>query len=265
MKRTINIFVAAIIVLVMVSCSKKSKPNYQYFPNMYEPVGYEAYGNYEVFENGQEAKLPVEGTIPRGWMPYGYKNSNGGYKLAKDSLINPIRYTANNLEKGKELYGIYCAICHGDKGNGKGHLVKQEKILGVPSYDDQGRAITQGSIYHVMYYGINSMGSYASQTSEKERWQIVAYVQKLKAELQGKKPRVDTEIAEVASSHGQGHGQVNVNLHEETHQVEEAVKITGQHLEEHVTEIVKEEVKKVSKAPVSKNFIRDNKERDEKK
>ncbi len=201
MKRTINIFATAIIVLVLVSCSKKSKPNYQYFPNMYEPVGYEAYGEYNngIFEDGQEARLPAEGSIPRGWMPYGYENTNEGYKLAKDSLKNPIRYTKANLEKGKELYGIYCAICHGDKGNGKGNLVKREKILGIPSYDDQGRAITEGSIYHVMYNGINSMGSYASQTNEHERWQIVAYVQKLKAELEGKKPRVDSDIVETAT------------------------------------------------------------------
>ena len=263
MKRTINIVVAAIIVLVMVSCSKKSKPNYQYFPNMYEPVGYEAYGDYEVFENGQEAKLPVEGTIPRGWMPYDYANSNEGYKLAKDSLRNPIRYTEDNLEKGKELYGIYCAICHGTKGNGKGHLVSQEKILGVPSYDDQGRAITEGSIYHVMYYGINSMGSYASQTSEQERWQIAAYVQKLKSELEGKKPRVDTEVVKLAVNNQQT--EMNLQVSEEGHHQDGASEITGEHIEEQVSETVKKETKKVSKPPVSKNFIRDNKERDEEK
>ncbi len=186
MKSTLEIIAVVAIVMSMVSCQKDSKPNYQYMPNMYEPVGYEPYGDYPVFPGGQEAMLPAEGSVPRGWMPYDYKNSNVGYQLAKDSLKNPVQYTAENLEKGKALYGIYCAICHGDKGNGKGHLVKREKILGVPSYDDIGRAITQGSIYHVMYYGINSMGSYAAQTSIEERWQIVQYVQKLKADLEGK-------------------------------------------------------------------------------
>ena len=69
-----------------------------------------------------------------------------------------------NLNKGKELYTIYCAICHGDKGDGKGTLAEREKILGIPAYNDPGRAITEGSVYHVMYYGINNMGSYAAQT-----------------------------------------------------------------------------------------------------
>lgn len=193
MKNTIKILAVAVVMICIVSCQKDSKPNYQYMPNMYEPVSYETYGEYGIFPGGQEAMSPVKGSIPRGWMPYDFENSQQGYLLAKDTLKNPIRYTKENEEAGKELYDIYCAICHGGKGDGKGTLVKREKILGVPSYDDVGRAITEGSIYHVMYYGINSMGSYASQTSEHERWQIVQYVQKLKADLEGKTPRIDAD------------------------------------------------------------------------
>ena len=66
----------------------------------------------------------------------------------------------------------------------KANLLIAKKILGVPSYDDAGRAITTGSIYHVIYYGKNTMGSYANQLNEKERWQVVAYVEKLKADLE---------------------------------------------------------------------------------
>jgi len=197
MKNTIKILAVAVVMICVVSCKKDRKPNYQYMPNMYESVGYETYAEYDIFPGGQEAMIPAEGSIPRGWMPYELENSGVGYAQAKDSLKNPIRYTEENQEKGKALYDIYCAICHGEKGDGKGTLVKREKILGVPSYDDIGRAITEGSIYHVMYYGINSMGSYASQTNEHERWQIVQYVEKLKADLEGKTPRIDTDIAVV--------------------------------------------------------------------
>ena len=85
--------------------------------------------------------------------------------------------------KAKELYTVYCGVCHGSKGAGQGILVKREKILGIPSYADQGRAINSGSTYHVIYYGKNTMGSYANQLNERERWMVTSYVMKLKSDL----------------------------------------------------------------------------------
>ena len=189
MKSIFNIVLILGILISLTSCFDKEKPNYQYMDNMYEPVGYEAYGAYNVFENEQEAKLPAEGTVPRGWAPYDYEDSAEGKANAKANLKNPIAYSDDNLFSGKQLYTIYCAICHGDKGDGKGTLAKREKILGIPSYNDQGRAITEGDVYHVMYYGLNTMGSYAAQTSEEERWQIAHHVMKLKDALDGKPER----------------------------------------------------------------------------
>lgn len=163
------------------SCQDNSRPNYQFFPNMYEPVGYEAYGEYDVFPNSQEALLPVEGTIARGYSLYDYQNTNDGYDAALTNLRSPLTSSDIDTKRGKELYDIYCGICHGTKGAGQGHLVKREKILGVPSYAD--RPITEGSIYHVIYYGKNAMGSYANLLNEEERWQVTAYVEQLRAEL----------------------------------------------------------------------------------
>ena len=44
------------------------------------------------------------------------------------------------------------------------------KVFRSPSYAD--REITPGSIYHVLMYGKNAMGSHAGQVNAKERWQI---------------------------------------------------------------------------------------------
>ena len=182
MRSLINIL-AITVILTAVSCKKDTAPNYQFMPNMYEPVGYETYGE-AAFRNGIEAQLPAQGSVPRGHMPFDIQNSTEGYDLAKATLSNPLDSTQVDLVRGKELYDIYCGICHGNKGDGQGNLVKREKILGIPSYDDAGRAITEGSTYHVIYYGKNAMGSYANQLNEEERWQVVSYVMKLKADLE---------------------------------------------------------------------------------
>lgn len=183
MKSLVKISVLT-IALVLVSCHKNSRPNYEYMPNMYEPVPYETYQQSDAFKGDMEAQLPAEGSISRGHLPFDYVNTNEGYELAKVNLTSPLDSTQVDLERGKELYDIYCGICHGNKGKGQGKLVKREKILGVPSYADAGRAITLGSIYYVIYYGKNAMGSYAGQLNEEERWQVASYVMKLKADLE---------------------------------------------------------------------------------
>lgn len=182
MKSLIKILVIA-VVFVAVSCNKSTAPNYQFMPNMYESAGYETYGE-AAFPNGVEAQLPAEGSVARGYIPFDIENTTEGYTLAKETLTSALDSTQVDLAKGKELYDIYCGICHGNKGDGQGNLVKREKILGIPSYDDAGRAITEGSIYHTIYYGKNAMGSYANQLKEEERWQVVSYVLALKADLE---------------------------------------------------------------------------------
>ena len=52
---------------------------------MYESVGYSTYQESDAFANGIEAQIPVEGSIPRGWVPYEYSDTNEGYELAKSN------------------------------------------------------------------------------------------------------------------------------------------------------------------------------------
>ena len=175
------LFIGLFFSLSLVGCYDSSQPNYQYFPNMYEPVGYETYADSDAFANGIEAQVPVEGTVARGWEPYDYLDTNEGYEDAKVNLISPLEITKENSANGKELYTIYCAVCHGSKGDGQGILMKREVYLGVPSYAD--REITPGSIYHVLMYGKNAMGSHAGQVNELERWQISQHVMELRNKL----------------------------------------------------------------------------------
>ena len=182
MKTAFKITLLFGICVSLTSCHDNSKPNYQYFPNMYESVAYETYSESDAFKRGGvAAQLPVPGTIERGFVPYEYPNTTAGLEAAKVASKSPLDSTSVDMDKAKQLYDIYCAICHGTKGDGKGKLVTQEKYLGVPSYKD--RVITEGSIFHVQTYGLNAMGSYANQLNTTERWMVTEYVLKLKSEL----------------------------------------------------------------------------------
>ena len=167
---------------LVTSCHDNLKPNYQYMPNMYEPVSYNTYSESDAFKNGKEGQLPAEGSLNRGFEVYEYGNTTAGYELAKANLKSPLdTLSTEDMEKAKGLYEIYCAICHGDAGNGLGKLVTQGKYLGIPNYKD--RVITTGSVFHVQTYGLNSMGAYSNQLNAHERWLVATYVMKLKSEL----------------------------------------------------------------------------------
>ncbi len=184
MKSFIKIITVVSLIATLVSCTgEKRERQIQYMgdTDMYDAVPYEAYSKVKILPNEMEAQRPVAGTVARGKIPYDYPNSEVGYQLAKDSLHSPLQLTKANLDKGKYLFDMYCAICHGTKGDGQGTLVKREKFLGVPNYKD--REITEGSIYHVIMFGRNMMGSHASQLEAKERWQVVQYVEHLRNEL----------------------------------------------------------------------------------
>lgn len=185
MKTLLNIGLVIIVSGSLVGCFNNKKPNYQYFPDMYVSPSYETYGAYDIFPDEQSAMLPVANTVPRGFEPYDLENTHEDREKAKQINEFPFPVTEKDVNVGKQLYGIYCAVCHGDKGDGKGILVEREKILGVPSYADAGRVINAGNIFFVETYGLNTMGSYSSQLSVKERWQVAMHVMDLKASLTG--------------------------------------------------------------------------------
>ena len=132
MKSLLKIAFVLGIVVSFSSCKDNSKPNYQYMPNMYESVAYETYSESNAFNSptglkGKEGQLPPDGSIKRGFIPYDIPNTTEGYNFSKTIVKSPLDSTAIDMKKAGELFDIYCAICHGTTGNGKGKLVTQEK------------------------------------------------------------------------------------------------------------------------------------------
>ena len=180
MRKYIKFNIALLVLATIVSCSDKRERQYQFMPDMYVAVPYEA--DAEKGNTGFSSNLkPVNGSIARGNVPYEYSNSNAAYEKAKANLTSPLVQDETSLEKGKKMYTIYCVSCHGKKIDAIGYLSQAEKFIGIPSYKD--RDITEGSIYHVIMHGKNLMGSHASQITHDERWQIIQYVGKLRNDL----------------------------------------------------------------------------------
>lgn len=181
MKSYTKLIIALVVLTSIISCGDKRTRKLQYFPDMYVSVPYAVNGADGLNEAAVNL-APVAGTIARGGSPaYEIPNTNDGYNQAKASLTSPLEATDANLANGKKMYTIYCGVCHGKTGDGNGILNQRDKFTGVPSYAD--RDINAGTMYHVIMYGKGIMGSHASQLTNKERWQVVQYVEKLRTDL----------------------------------------------------------------------------------
>ncbi|MFI5451053.1 c-type cytochrome [Pedobacter sp. UC225_61] len=187
-----NIVYAAFIVLASVAmlsaCRDKRSTGLEYARNMYDPIAYNQDQPNKNFANGATAQTPPANTDPIGFVRYEYANTKEGYE-ASAALVNPLPLTEKNLVEGKHFFTVFCAPCHGDKGDGQGHIVKLDKgISGVPAYHGADAVSSRGGlmkdmpagkIYHTIMYGLNAMGSHASQLTPTERWKVVMYVQQL--------------------------------------------------------------------------------------
>lgn len=162
-------------------------------PDMAYSRAYETYADHSNLSSKgiNYNNRPVNGTVARGEeMPYHLENDSTGYAQSA-SVANPLpRLNEAEMTEAERLYLINCAICHGTALNGNGPLYKDGNgpfaakpavLVGDPKIE----ALPEGTLYHVMTYGKNLMGSYASQLNRKQRWMIAEYVKSKQQEAKG--------------------------------------------------------------------------------
>jgi hypothetical protein len=171
--------------IVITSCKDRRSTGWEYAPNMYEHTAYDPDQANNNFKDGKTAQVPPAGTIPVGFKRFDYPNTRDGYDKASLEVTSLISQTPKHLAEGEQLFRVFCSPCHGTTGQGDGLVVKHG-YPAPPSYStgqsSRGGAmkdLTDGKIYHTITYGVNSMGSYASQIAPEDRWKIVMYVHQL--------------------------------------------------------------------------------------
>jgi mono/diheme cytochrome c family protein len=125
--------------------------------------------------NGYGMRLPVEGTVARGHLPYLYA---GNTTDAEKYLANPLLPSKQYLNKGQQKFNTFCSPCHGYFAEGKSRL--QGQFPSPPSLQSEKYLNWKDAdIFNIITMGSSIMPSYASQISEDERWQIILYIRAL--------------------------------------------------------------------------------------
>lgn len=191
---------------------KSTRPPLEVFPDMDRQSRFHEQGETRLFADGRMDRLPVAGTVPHvtpelenyTHLIPDTKFRENDYlvtgKVSEDTFGDgiPIEITSVSMEQGQEIYQIYCTVCHGASGNGKGVVANprytyptiadllQKRIMELPD----------GDIYNTITNGKNTMGAYGSKIRVEDRWKVVMYLRALQrasaasvedvpAELQG--------------------------------------------------------------------------------
>lgn len=148
-----------------------------------------------IFADNRAMRPPVAGTLARtDTVDPGVRTEGGGDGAWTTDLPRDMALSMATLERGRDRFAIYCALCHGYAGFGDGivHIRADALMNNVngpvwgttwvqPKSLHDATVIDQpvGQIFHTISHGIRNMAGYAAQIPVEDRWAIAAYVKAL--------------------------------------------------------------------------------------
>ncbi len=218
----VPLLIALVLSSTLIACrgGESDKPPVHLIPNMDTQEKGRAYrrDTSGLFADGRVMRLPVEGTVAVGQLDeddtlHEGTSADGGMSgdAGTPSQKFPVSIAFEDdavKAHGKLRYDIYCAVCHGVLGDGKGPVALKGGLMVAPPslLDPRLKGLVVGKMYAAIKHGVNNgnMPSYAAQIPVEDRWAIIAYVR----QLQGVPPEsgegvIDVPVATVASAdHG---------------------------------------------------------------
>ena len=170
-------------------------PKIHYIQDMDLQPGFRAQQANALFQDGRAARQSVTGTVARGSLREddhlyrGYKTVSIAGEEAVEfftTLPESISLDQRLIDRGRERYAIYCAVCHDEQGTGNGlvhqHALALKEAKWVPPTNLMTQEIRDrpdGQIFQAISDGVRNMPAYRSQISVRDRWAIVVWVRQL--------------------------------------------------------------------------------------
>jgi mono/diheme cytochrome c family protein len=170
------------LMLTLTACSGGNKPNVELIQDMMDSPAIKAQEYDESSPEHRGMRVPPEHTVPVGFKPYRFA---ADYEGATKN-VNPLAgdFSSEVLVTGQKYYDIHCAVCHGEKADGKSPVAAKMTMRPPPSlHTEKVKTWKDGQIYHVIQMGQGMMGPYASHIPKEEwRWAVVQYIRHLQKE-----------------------------------------------------------------------------------
>ena len=192
----IYFFLVALVLTVFgFRGCKSTKPPIEVFPDMDRQAKFHEQGRSEFFDDNRMDRSPVPGAVPfvtPEQETYVHLSPDNRFReddyLASGKLEDesfgdgiPVEVSYEAMKEGQAIFNIYCAICHGDSGNGKGVVADERYGYNTIISLLQSRIADQsdGEIFNTITHGKNTMGPYGSKIRVEDRWKVVMYVRAL--------------------------------------------------------------------------------------
>ncbi len=91
-------------------------------------------------------------------------------------LRNPVTPTQGSLEKGKALFGINCAMCHGQTSVKRGPVGMKLKPPPPGLDHDMLQGLSDADIFKAVTFGFGRMPHFQDKLTPRERWNLVNFL-----------------------------------------------------------------------------------------
>jgi len=179
------IFVFSILAVLSIAGFRGSKsklPPWEIFPDMDRQARYKPQGASPFFEDGRGDRPPVPGAVAfQSFIEDAYFVT--GKVDGEFGRGFPVPVNHELMALGREKYNIFCVVCHGESGDGRGVTKAQSlsmPMIATASYhDNRLREMPEGEIFNTVTNGKNTMSAYGAKLRVQERWAVIAYLRAL--------------------------------------------------------------------------------------
>ncbi|MEZ4436685.1 MAG: cytochrome c [bacterium] len=91
----------------------------------------------------------------------------------------PFAITADDMQRGQTLYGVYCQPCHDPIGSGRGMVVRQGHPAAQSFHEARLRDAPAGYYVETIALGRGLMPPFGDRLAADDRWRVVAYIRAL--------------------------------------------------------------------------------------
>lgn len=103
------------------------------------------------------------------------------YKIPAEAAQrpNPVKPSPEGMAKAKKLYGLDCAMCHGENGDGKGDMAADLKHVTDFTNPDALKSRTDGELFYIIRKGKGDMPLEGDRAKDDDVWNLIHYIREM--------------------------------------------------------------------------------------